>query len=141
MSVATVKNKLLEPLFFGHNGLRCEVPLSRRAHVDYRTRYDNPIIITHRIIILASMRQWIVFPILFGAAYRHTPSREEMLQLRSASRAPGTSNVPADFECAWRSFAYDFANELQPQRPASFSIDVFDALQLAQCMAGARRPA
>ena len=57
------------------------------------------------------------------------PPRAEMLHMLSPEgRAP--AGVPADFECSWRALALEFAQQLQPARPASAFQDVHDALEL-----------
>lgn len=69
--------------------------------------------------------------LLQTGATRHTPTRGELLTLLKTSGPP--LGTPPDFECGWRSLAYEFAVSLQPTRPASTFSSIFDALQLAQC--------
>ena len=57
------------------------------------------------------------------------PARAELLHMLSPAGAR-PAGVPADFECAWRALALDYAKQLQPSRPASAFQDVHDALEL-----------
>ncbi len=54
-------------------------------------------------------------------------SRNKVL---STITAPPTNADPL-FECAWRKLAYEYAQKLQPFRPASTFSEIHDALQLA----------
>lgn len=66
--------------------------------------------------------------LLFSLAHaRDEPNRAEVLALLQR-RVP--AGVPADFECAWRALALEFAAEIQPARPAAALAAISDALQL-----------
>ena len=57
------------------------------------------------------------------------PSRGELLRLLSpAASVPAA--VPADFECAWRKLAFEYAQELQPFRSADAFQSIHDGLEL-----------
>jgi len=67
------------------------------------------------------------------------PSRSELLQLLYGGPPQA---VPADFECAWRQLAFEYAQQLQPFRPVTTFQDIHDALELAtKCNVTFRAPA
>jgi hypothetical protein len=70
----------------------------------------------------------LLLVLLDRAAGRSALSRDEVRRVLAAT--PAARGVPADFECAWRALALDFATQLQPFRPDGALRAVHDALQL-----------
>jgi hypothetical protein len=75
------------------------------------------------------MLQAILVLSFVGSSFstRLTPTRKE---LTSLLKSKGPAGVPADFECAWRSLAFDYAKIIQPQMTSSQQQDVFNGLEL-----------
>jgi hypothetical protein len=60
-------------------------------------------------------------------ATRIVPSRSE---LQAILKTKGPVGVPADFECAWRNLAFEYAKIIQPAMTTSQQQDVFNGLEL-----------
>lgn len=75
------------------------------------------------------LKSLIAFSFVAGSTFatRLEPKREELIALL---KTKGPVGVPADFECAWRNLAFDYAKIIQPQMTAAQQQDVFNGLEL-----------
>jgi len=63
---------------------------------------------------------------------RHDNSREHLLDLIASSTPSHIRNTPQeDFDCSWRSLAFEFASKLQPWLNHTQQKQIFDAAELA----------